>query len=224
SKERLPRKVAANSYGPYKRMRHLGNTRSTHRSDHLLQTPDTFVRAPLPGMHEATAIVHIAPAGGARFTQYTAEFQAGGTLAPAAIQRFVYVLEGELVEGKNQLAAGDYAYFPSGSSAMLSAKSASRAAVIEKRYMPLASVPSPASFTGRESNIAATPLMGDEALQVRPLVPPDPAFDFAVNTMAYQPGATLPMVEIHVMEHGLLMLAGEGIYRLGDFWYPVSAG
>ena len=29
------------------------------------------------------------------------------------------------------------------------------------------------------------------------------------------------MVEIHVMEHGLLMLEGGGIYRLGDSWYPV---
>ena len=28
------------------------------------------------------------------------------------------------------------------------------------------------------------------------------------------------MVEIHVMEHGLLMLEGGGIYRLGDRWYP----
>ncbi len=32
------------------------------------------------------------------------------------------------------------------------------------------------------------------------------------------------MVEIHVMEHGLLMLEGGGIYRLGDRWYPVTAG
>jgi (S)-ureidoglycine aminohydrolase len=32
------------------------------------------------------------------------------------------------------------------------------------------------------------------------------------------------MVEIHVMEHGLLMLEGGGIYRLGDCWYPVTAG
>jgi (S)-ureidoglycine aminohydrolase len=59
---------------------------------------------------------------------------------------------------------------------------------------------------------------------VRCLLPDDPAFDFAVNTMTYQPGATLPMVEMHVMEHGLLMLSGEGIYRLGDSWYPVAAG
>jgi hypothetical protein len=45
---------------------------------------------------------------------------------------------------------------------------------------------------------------------------PIPAFDFAVNTMTYQPGAALSMVEVHIMEHGLLMLEGGGIYRLGD--------
>jgi (S)-ureidoglycine aminohydrolase len=66
--------------------------------------------------------------------------------------------------------------------------------------------------------------MGDDALQVRVLVPDNPAFDFAVNTMTFLPGASLPMVETHVMEHGLLMLAGSGIYRLGDYWYPVAEG
>jgi (S)-ureidoglycine aminohydrolase len=66
--------------------------------------------------------------------------------------------------------------------------------------------------------------MGDDALAVRILLPDDIAFDFAVNTMTFQPGAALAMVEIHVMEHGLLMLAGGGVYRLGESWYPVSAG
>jgi (S)-ureidoglycine aminohydrolase len=42
--------------------------------------------------------------------------------------------------------------------------------------------------------------------------------------MTFQPGATLPMVEVHVMEHGLLMLAGAGIYRLGNNWYSVAEG
>jgi (S)-ureidoglycine aminohydrolase len=49
-------------------------------------------------------------------------------------------------------------------------------------------------------------------------------FDFAVNSMVYQPGAALSMVEMHIMEHGLLMLEGGGIYRLCDSWYPVTAG
>jgi (S)-ureidoglycine aminohydrolase len=65
--------------------------------------------------------------------------------------------------------------------------------------------------------------MGDEEVQVRGLLPEDARFDFAVNTMTYQPGAALRMVEVHVMEHGLLLLEGGGIYRLGERWYPVTA-
>jgi (S)-ureidoglycine aminohydrolase len=205
-------------------MQHLGQTRSAHRSDHLLQTPDTFVRAPLPGMQKATGIVHAAPAMGARFTQYTAEFEAGGSLAPTWVQRFLYVLQGEIEVNGVVLARSDYAYFPAEHGTTVSAKNAARAAIIEKPYRPLPCVSAPACFTGRESDVAATPLMGDDALQVRALVPDNPSFDFAVNTMTYLPGATLPMVEIHVMEHGLLMLDGGGIYRLGDFWYPVAEG
>jgi len=75
-------------------MHNLGHTRSTNQRDHLLQTPDTFVRTVLPGMHNAVAIVHISPAAGASFTQYTAELEAGGSLGPTAVQRFIYVLEG----------------------------------------------------------------------------------------------------------------------------------
>jgi (S)-ureidoglycine aminohydrolase len=205
-------------------MHHLGQTRSTHRANHLLQTPDTFVRAPLPGMHKATAIVHAAPAIGARFTQYTAEFEAGGLLPPASAQRFLYVIEGEVEVNGTVLAPGGYGYFPADYAAVVSAKSVARAAIIEKVYQPLPGVAAPDFFTGRENEVAATPLMGDDALQVRALLPDHPSFDFAVNTMTYLPGAALPMVEIHVMEHGLLMLEGGGIYRLGDSWYPVAAG
>jgi (S)-ureidoglycine aminohydrolase len=205
-------------------MQHLGQTRSAHRADHILQTPDTFVRAPLPGMQNATAIVHTAPAIGARFTQYTAEFEAGGSLGPALAQRFLYVLEGQLEVDGASLARDDYAHFPPAHAATISAKTAARAAIIEKPYQPLPGVSAPKYFTGRESDIAATPLMGDDALEVRALLPADASFDFAVNSMTFLPGATLPMVEIHVMEHGLLMLAGGGIYRLGDHWYPVTEG
>lgn len=205
-------------------MHQLGQTRSVHRRDHLLQTPDTFVRAPLPGMRNATAIIHMGPAGGAAFTQYTAEFEPGGVAGPAATQRFVYVLEGELGIGGSTLRGGDYAYVPAGHGASLEARGKARAAIIEKPYQPLAGQSVPGWFTGRESQAEAKPFLGDEMLMVRTLLPDSPAFDCAVNTMTFQPGATLPMVEIHVMEHGLLMLEGAGIYRLGDHWYPVTAG
>src|ERR1700733_11241214 len=128
-------------------MHHFGHTRSAHRADHLLQTPDTFVRAPLPGMHKATAIIHAAPALGARFTQYTAEFEAGGSLGPAAAQRFLYVLDGELEIDGTVLTRGDYAYLPAAHAATIAAKMAARAAIIEKPYHQLSDISAPAYFT-----------------------------------------------------------------------------
>ncbi len=205
-------------------MQQLGHTRSAYRHDHLLQTPDTFVRALLPGMDKATAIVHIAPAAGAGFTQYTAEFEAQGSIEPGAQQRFVHVLEGEIEAPGASLSAGGFAYFPPGQGEKLQASRPSRAVVIEKTYVPLAGSASPKAFTGCENQIEPQPLLGDAAVQVQSLVPAGTSFDFAVNVMTFQPGATLPMVEIHFMEHGLLMLAGGGIYRLGEQWYPVTAG
>ena len=203
-------------------MHELGKTRSAYRHDHLLQTPDTFVRAPLPGMVKATAVVHIAPAAGAKFTQYTAEFEAMGSMEASPQQRFVYVLEGELETSSEVISSGGFAYSPQGE--RLRALKSSRAVIIEKTYVPLAGLAAPQAFTGRNSQIQPQPLLGDAAVKVQSLVPADASFDFAVNVMTFEPGATLPMVEIHFMEHGLLMLAGGGIYRLGEHWYPVTAG
>src|SRR3979409_2012437 len=97
-------------------MHKLGYTRSTNQRDHLLHTPDTFVRTVLPGMERATAIVHISPAAGAAFTQYTAEFEPGGSLGPTSNQRFLYILEGtaDLATDAtfHTLTAGGYAYIP----------------------------------------------------------------------------------------------------------------
>jgi (S)-ureidoglycine aminohydrolase len=209
-------------------MHSLGHTRSANRRDHLLHTPDTFVSTPLPGIERGMAIVHISPAAGAGFTQYTAELEPGGTLAPAATQRFVYVLSGAADIASDSsfhsLNAGGYAYIPAATAHTLTAQQATRLAVIEKPYQPLDGVHAPALLTGVEADTVANALMGDPDLQVRALLPDDPSFDFAVNTMTYQPGASLSMVEVHVMEHGLLMLEGGGIYRLGDAWYPVTAG
>jgi (S)-ureidoglycine aminohydrolase len=208
-------------------MHQLGETRSASARNHALFTPETFVRAPLPHMCRATAIVHVSPSLGAAFTQYTAEFEPGGQLGPVAAQRFVYVLEGELgvTVGRkcHTLPPGGYAYLPEGSEPV-GAAGVTRAAIIEKVYRPLEGVTPPAGIIGTEADAPAEPLNGDDWLIVRKLLPDNPSFDFAVNTMCYQPGATLPMVEIHVMEHGLLMLEGGGIYRLDDRWYPVDAG
>jgi (S)-ureidoglycine aminohydrolase len=79
-------------------------------------------------------------------------------------------------------------------------------------------------IVGRVADAAGVPFMGDEDARLQTLLPTDERFDMAVNVFSYQPGAALPQVEIHVMEHGLLMLDGAGVYRLADSWYPVQAG
>lgn len=209
-------------------MHHLGLTRSSNKHDHLLQTPDTFIRAPLPGAERVDFVIHASPQLGARFTQMTAEFAAGGSLGPAPAQRFIYVLDGKLelkAGGKTHvLAPGGYAYLPQGTAHTVTAKTVARAALIEKVYEPLAGGAAAKIVVGKESAVTPAPVLGDDALRVRSLMPDGAEYDFTVNTMTYDPGAALPMVEIHVMEHGLLMLEGGGIYRLGDSWYPVEAG
>lgn len=205
-----------------------GSTRSSLKHDHLLQTPDTFIRSPLPGAKDVEFIIHAAPRMGAKFAQMTAEFKAGGSLGPASAQRFLYVLEGRLelkLEGKkHMLAPAGFAYLPQGTAHTVRALKASRVAVIEKPYEAVEGAPAPKAVIGNENDVKPVALMGDEAVRVRSMMPDGESYDFAVNTMTYDPGAALSMVEIHLMEHGLLMLEGGGIYRLGDSWYPVEAG
>ena len=209
-------------------MHNLGHTRSDRQPTHLLQTPDTFISIPLPGFASVTVIVHAAPALGAAFTQYTADFEPGGSLGAAHGQRFLYVLEGEasvdLGGKKNAMTPGAFAHLPANQPHTVKAAIKSRVAVIEKPAASLLDQAPAAAIFGREEAVASEPLGGDSALQVRQLLPTLPGLDYAVNTMTYQPGAALALVEIHVMEHGLLMLEGGGIYRLGNSWYPVQTG
>ena len=55
---------------------------------------------------------------------------------------------------------------------------------------------------------------------MRALLPEEPALDLALNLMTFDPGASLPFVETHVMEHGLLVLEGSLVYRLAERLVP----
>ncbi|HEY9127943.1 MAG TPA: (S)-ureidoglycine aminohydrolase, partial [Acidobacteriaceae bacterium] len=188
-------------------------------------------RSPLPYAAGVGFILHTAPQLRAGFTWATAEFALGGVLfAPSSgIERFLYVLSGKLALTNNgtttSLSTGGYAFLPAGTDQTILAESLAQAVLIEKPYQPLAGIDDEqAIVAGHESDSAPEPLNGDPDLIVRRLMPDGPSWDFAVNTMTYAPGAALSQVEVHVMEHGLLMLEGGGIYRLGDHWYPVTAG
>ena len=210
-------------------MHDMGETRSRNRRDHRLQTPDTFVRTPLPCLAGGLAVVHAAPSLGCNFAQYTVEFgESGGVLhSVPGLQRFVYVLEGRVrltssATAESSLQPGGFAYLGPGREHSFHGEAGARVAVIERAASSGGTPPD--VLLGEEQGIDPIPLMDDPDVQVRALLPETAAIDFAVNTMTYLPGASLPMVELHIMEHGLLMLEGGGIYRLGECWSPVRAG
>ena len=209
-------------------MNPLSQTRSARQSTHLLQTPDTFVRTPMPGLTGGLAIVHANADLGAKFLMFTVELEPGGVLIPSAHSRFFYMLSGAAVisqPGASQtVEAGHYAYSPTVAPMTLTAVDAVRCLILDKPYEPLPGVLQTEAFIRREQDLPATPLNGDPSLLVRAMMPPDAEFDFACNTMEYAPNAALSQVEIHYMEHGLLMLAGSGPYRLGDTFYDTQAG
>src|ERR1700691_2844151 len=122
-------------------MHNLGHTRSDRHPTPLLQPPDTFVGMPLPGFDSVPVIVHAAPAIGAAFTQYTAEFEPGGSLGPAHGQRFLYVLEGGIsvaLDGQTrQLGPGEYAHVPANQQHSVKSTAKARVAVIEKPAIAL---------------------------------------------------------------------------------------
>jgi len=212
-------------------MQLFGAGRSHVGRNHAFITPDSHVRSPLPDWEKTECVILIAPAMGARFHQFIAHMQAGGAAAPAGegIERVVYVLDGSLIvnapEGSEQkLTSGGYVFAPAGCNARLQAESACRLNVFEKRFTPRPGIESPRLAIGQEQGVAGQPFMGDPDARLQVLLPDSPEFDLAVNVFRFQPGAALPFVEVHVMEHGLLMLEGQGVYRLGDSWYPVRAG
>ncbi len=207
----------------------FGSTRSRITSNYGLITPDTHVTSPLIGWNNTSAVVHISPEIGARFCQYTATLESGATSAEpgAGIQRFIYVQAGDCtltLDAPQSLKQGAFAFIPADTAHAVSCETSATLVIFEKRYVPLAEHGPPETVIGHIDNVSGEPFMGDEDARLKTLLPIAPAFDMAVNLFTYQPGATLPQVEIHTMEHGLIMLDGQGVYRLGDDHFPVGAG
>jgi (S)-ureidoglycine aminohydrolase len=210
-----------------------GHTRSVVAARYALITPPGLVRAPLPGWPGAECAVVISPAVGARFAQIHVTLPPG---AHAQGQRsreelLLYVRSGAVAvavaDQRETLTQGGFAYIPPGATYAVRPagdREPAELLVFQKAYAPLAGTPAPEPVFGQEQNLVGAPFLGDEAALLKTLLPDTPSFDMAVNIFTFMPGATLPMVETHIMEHGMLMLNGTGIYRLADDWHPVRAG
>ena len=208
----------------------LGETRSSIQVRHAVLSADSHERTTLPNWGDAEVVFTISPQMGAQFSQYFAHMEAGGRAeAPLpSVERFVMILDGavslEHGDGNRVLGPESYAYLPAGYGHKIHASSASRLVVFERRFLPLEGAEPTYPVIGEIGNVEAVPDDSDSRLMFRKLMPEEVAFDCEFNVMEFSPGASLPYVETHFMEHGLLMLNGGGIYRLDERWYPVEKG
>ena len=208
-----------------------GHTRDVVKARYALRTPAGFVPSWLPGWRNCVPVVQISPAMGANFAQWQITFEKNGEGRgnTGDNQYFVYVLEGKcaanLAGKKHGLAAGAFAYLPPQTDFHFSGPGpGARLLVFEKKFQSLAGYEMPGVIVGHEKTFAGKPFLGNKDALLQVLLPDNPAFDMAVNIFTYQPGATLPFVESHIMEHGLMMVKGQGVYRLDSDWHPVRDG
>ena len=215
-------------------------TRSVVKHNHAIIAPDGYINSSVPGWTGCTVNVIINEQMGARLCQMLVTLTADGRLngRTQEAQIFFYVVQGACSatvaldpaaaadEETRTLEAGQFVYVPIGQHyQFISLEADTQILTFHKEYQPLAGHATPGVVWGDRQD-AAYPdsYMGDPALHIQELLPNVPAFDMAVNIFTYDRGGHLPMVETHIMEHGLLYLEGAAIYMLDQHWYPVKAG
>ncbi len=95
--------------------------------------------------------------------------------------------------------------------------------VLRKRYEKAPGIEPFKPIFGKESEIDKQVWADNPHSLLQTLIPDELAYDLAINIFTFDPGFGLPIVETHVMEHGLYFLNGKGLYYLEDRWLEVEA-
>jgi (S)-ureidoglycine aminohydrolase len=161
--------------------------------------------------------------------------EGGGSDTPendAQAECVIFMVEGALelsFSGTTHLlTAGGYAYLPCGlrySVRNIHAKSA-KFHWVRKRYEHAAGVEMPEAFVTSDQSTKLNTMPDTNGVwgTTRFVEPADLRHDMHVNIVTLLPGGVIPFAETHVMEHGLYVLEGKGVYRLNNDWVEVEAG
>ncbi|RXI00932.1 hypothetical protein DVH24_001166 [Malus domestica] len=185
-----------------------GFTRSVYKQDHALITPES---------HDSD-IRSVFDNAGHGFTLCN---------VPGKDARFIFVVQGAVtltnVSGtSDKLTVDSYAYLPPNVDHSLRCDASATLVVFERRHDSLENQSTDQIIGSTDKQpLLETP---GEVFQLRKLIPTSISYDFNIHIMDFQPGEYLNVKEVHYNQHGLLLLEGQGIYRLGDSWYPVQAG
>ncbi len=172
------------------------------------------------------------------FSQYIVELQpGGGSDRPETDERAeaaLFVVSGEIevtVAGKGEthsLAAGGFGFVPAGMAWTIRARSKDPAVFhwFRKAYVAVEGLGAPDPIFVNEQTIAPIPMPETDGkwATTRFMDPEDMRHDMHITVVTFEPGAVIPFMETHVMEHGLYVLEGKAVYKLNEDWYEVEAG
>lgn len=170
------------------------------------------------------------------FSHYVMEVGAGGGSGQPEVnpeaEAVLFVTKGELWlkigEDIHRMGPGGYAYLPPGTDWSIENQGDMPAFFhwIRKRYDKVEGIDMPEVFVTNERDHAPHPMPGTEGKwsTTRFVDPLDVRHDMHVTIVTFEPGAVIPFMETHVMEHGLFILQGKGVYRLNRDWVEVEAG
>ncbi len=181
------------------------------------------IARPLSGFAETFShyIVEVSPEGGSD----TPEVDPGA-------EHVLFLAEGTLeltLDGaKHTLTPGGYVFLPPASDWALHNQSDATATFhwVRKKYQKVDGVDFPEAFVTNENELEGGAMPGTEGRWItqRFTEQSDMRHDMHVNIVSFEPGATIPFPETHVMEHGIYVLEGKAMYLLNADWVEVQEG
>lgn len=178
---------------------------------------------PLTGLAETFSqyIVEVAPGGGSERPEPD----------PGA-EAVLFVTGGmadlSLAGVSHRMGAGGYAYLPPGTQWTLRNPGDGNLTFhwIRKAYQAVDGLDAPDAFVTSDAETAPVAMPGTNGswATTRFVDPDDLRHDMHVTIVTLKPGAVIPFMETHVMEHGLYVLQGKAVYRLNRDWVEVEAG
>ncbi len=211
----------------------FGANRTMVTSHYAVMPPEGILPSRLPGFTATNIHFHTSPAMGARFAQALLELHPGGGTTEArddGLEHFFYVTEGAADIGTpndtRRLGQGEYCYVPAGAAHIVRASGdgIARAIWIKRPYVAADGILPPSLRFGRRSDVPRVNKHTTGRHWQALLGEADLSMDMEVNILSFAPGTYFPFVETHIMEHGLYMLEGQGLYLLGRDWHECWAG
>ncbi len=183
----------------------------------------------LPRFQGVLAQVLATPQSGAKFVEYELEIATGGgTTLPIdeELEQFFYLIDGELslnTGGRtHKMVPGGFFWLPPHTPYEINnaGDRDAQALWIRRQYIEVQGVKIPDPIVANERDVSAEPV---DTYMEQHLTPYEQlSFDLGINIQVFDPGVYFSFVESHIMEHGLYMLNGQGVYWLNNDFMEVQ--